>query len=119
MSALTKSQLQRMLKHKPIRNAIAEGDSIDQSKLADVELLTDEEFKGIACHANYWLKNYGEFSTYYASQFDYEVTPILINGIRGLYAVEVEGDEAAYFDNKKAAIAFADARIGNFFVEDD
>lgn len=119
MSKISKEQLRKLLRNEAIRNAIAEGNSIDHSKLFDVESLTVEEYQSIADHAYYWLKNHGQYSTAYASQFDYEVNPIHINGIRGLYAVEVEGEEAAYFNTKKAAITYANSRIGNFFVEDD
>jgi hypothetical protein len=118
MASLNVAQLRKLVKNPDIRKAISEGDGIDMAKLLDIKSMSDAECDGICKHADFWLKNYGNTIATFSSQYDFEINPIQVNGIRGLYSVEVMGEEPVYFDTKRAALTHAGSRIGNFYIED-
>jgi hypothetical protein len=52
----------------------------------------------------------------YAPQYEYEITPIYIYGVRGLYLVKVVGEDGKFFGTKKEAIKYANEVSKIFFI---
>ncbi len=59
------------------------------------------------------------FDMTYESQYEYEINPIHIYGIRGLYLVKVMEEEGVFFNTKRDAIAYADQAVKVFFINFD
>ena len=110
------NQLKKMTKNSKLLAAMVEDNNIDAKKLATFQNLNDEEVEGLKINAEYWMQNCSAFDMTYASQYDYEINPIHIYGIRGLYLVKVIEEEGRFFDTKKEAIAYADEAVKVFFI---
>jgi hypothetical protein len=116
---ITTKQLQRMIKNPKLLVPMTEDSGIDPRKLVQFNKLSDEDLEGLRINAEYWMRNYATFEISYASQYEYEPTPIYIYGIRGLYLVLVSGERGLFFDTKKDAIAYANEAIKIFFVDNE
>jgi hypothetical protein len=117
--SITVEQLQRMTKDAKLFAAMATDNDIEPAKLSSIENLSDEEIKGLQINAEYWMRNYASFDMTYESQYEYEINPIHIYGIRGLYVVKVMEEEGVFFNTKKDAIAYADQAVKVFFINFD
>ena len=116
---ITIEQLRRMSRNPKLFAAMAEDNQIDHKKLRSFLNLSKNEITELKANAEYWMKNYSTFDVYYASQLDYEVNPIHIHGIRGLYLVKIIEEEGLFFNTKKEAIAYANEAIKSFFIDLD
>jgi hypothetical protein len=118
-SKITEKQLRKLIASPVFRPIISKDNEIDLEKLSSLEKLSKDEIDGIKINAEYWMKNYSTYDVTYSSQYDYEVNPIQVFGIRGLYLVKVTDVDGEFFDTKKEAIAYADEAIKDFFVDFD
>jgi hypothetical protein len=116
-SNISDKQLRKLIVSPVFKSIISEDNDIEIEKLSSFEKLSIDEIDGIKINAEYWMKNYSTYDVTYSSQFDYEVNPIQVFGIRGLYLVKVADVDGEFFDTKKEAIAYADEAIKNFFVD--
>jgi hypothetical protein len=85
-------------------------------KLHSFKSLNSEEIEGLKINAEYWMQNYATFEMSYAPQYEYEITPIYIYGVRGLYLVKVVGEDGKFFGTKKEAIKYANEVSKIFFI---
>ena len=116
--SITVEQLQRMTKDAKLFAAMATDNDIDPARLSSIENLSDEEIKDLQINAEYWMRNYASFDMTYESQYEYEINPIHIYGIRGLYLVKVMEEEGVFFNTKRDAIAYADLSVFKWFETD-
>lgn len=116
---ITIEQLKRMAKNPKLFLAMVEDSQIASQKLRSFQNLSKKEIEELTVNAEYWMKNYATFDMYYASQLEYEVNPIHIHGIRGLYLVKIIEEEGLFFNTKKEAIAYANEAIKSFFIDLD
>jgi hypothetical protein len=114
---ITINQLHKMIKNSKLLTPMIEDSEIDVENLRLFKNLSNEEVEGLKTNAEYWMRNYATFEMSYAPQYDYEVTPIYIYGIRGLYLVKVAEEVGIFFDTKKEAIAYANEAIKVFFID--
>jgi hypothetical protein len=118
-SNISDKQLRKLIVSPVFKSIISEDNDIEIEKLSSFEKLSIDEIDGIKINAEYWMKNYFTYDVTYSSQYDYEVNPIQVFGIRGLYLVKVTDQDGQFFDTKKEAIAYADEAIKDFFVDFD
>lgn len=116
---ITVQQLKRMTKDARLLAAMAADNEIDPARLSSIESLSREEIKDLQINAEYWMRNYASFDAYYPSQLEYEVNPIHIHGIRGLYMVKVIEEEALFFNTKREAVSYANQAIKTFYIDLD
>ena len=116
-SNISDKQLRKLIVSPVFKSIISEDNDIEIEKLSSFEKLSIDEIDGIKINAEYWMKNYFTYDVTYSSQYDYEVNPIQVFGIRGLYLVKVTDQDGQFFDTKKEAIAYADEAIKDFFVD--
>lgn len=116
---ITLQQLQRMAKDEKLFAAMATDNDIDPARLSSIENLSDEDIKGLQINSEYWMRNYASYDMTYESQYEYEINPIHIYGIRGLYLVKVMEEEGVFFNTKRDAIAYADQAVKVFFIDLD
>jgi hypothetical protein len=116
---ITIEQLRRMTRNPKLFAAMAEDNQIDTQKLRSFKNLSKKEIDELTVNAEYWMKNYATFDMYYSPQLEYEVNPIHIHGIRGLYLVKIIEEEGLFFNTKKEAIAYANEAIKSFFIDLD
>lgn len=116
---ITIKQLRRMSRDPKLFAAMVEDNQIDTKKLRSFKNLSKKEIDEMKLNAEHWMKNYATFDVYYASQLEYEVNPIHIHGIRGLYLVKIIEEEGVFFNTKREAIAFANQAIKSFFIDLD
>ena len=83
-----------MTKNPKLFLAMVEDNQIDAKKLRSFKNLSKKEIDEMKLNAEYWMKNYSTFDVYYASQLEYEVNPIHIHGIRGLYLGRIQARSA-------------------------
>jgi hypothetical protein len=114
---ISDKQLRKLIASPVFRPIISKDNEIDLEKLSSYENLSDVEVEGIKINSEYWMKNYATFDLTYSSQYEYEIDPIKVYGIRGLYLVKVMEEEGKFFDTKKDAIAYANEVIKIFFVD--
>ena len=114
--AISINQLKKLTKNQKLLAAMVKDNNIDKKKLATFKNLSDEEVEGLKINAEYWMHNYAVFDMTYESQYEYEINPIHIYGIRGLYLVKVMEEEGLFFNTKKEAIAYADEAVKIFFI---
>lgn len=117
--SITIEQLRRMSRHPKLFAAMVEDNQIDDKKLRSFLTLSKKEIAELKANAEYWMKNYATFDMYYAPQLEYEVNPIYIHGIRGLYLVKIIEEEGLFFNTKREAITYANQAIKSFFVDLD
>lgn len=108
-----------MAKNSKLFLAMVEDSQIAAQKLRSFQNLSKKEIEELTVNAEYWMKNYATFDMYYAPQLEYEVNPIHIHGIRGLYLVKIIEEEGLFFNTKKEAIAYANEAIKSFFIDLD
>ena len=118
-SNISDKQLRKLIVSPVFKSIISKDNDIEIEKLSSLEKLSIDEIDGIKINAEYWMKNYFTYDVTYSSQYDYEVNPIQVFGIRGLYLVKVTDQDGQFFDTKKEAIAYADEAIKDFFVDFD
>ena len=116
-SNISDKQLRKLIVSPVFQSIISKDNDIEMEKLSSLEKLSIDEIDGIKINAEYWMKNYSTYDVTYSSQYDYEVNPIQVFGIRGLYLVKVTDQDGKFFDTKKEAIAYADEAIKDFFVD--
>ena len=116
-SNISDKQLQKLIVSPVFQSIISKDNDIEIEKLSSLEKLSIDEIDGIKINAEYWMKNYSTYDVTYSSQYDYEINPIQVFGIRGLYLVKVIDQDGEFFDTKKEAIAYADEAIKDFFVD--
>jgi hypothetical protein len=115
-SNISDKQLRKLIASPLFRPIISKDNEIGLEKLSSLENLNSDEVEGIKINSEYWMKNYSTFDLTYSSQYEYEIDPVKIYGIRGLYLVQVMEEEGNFFDTKKEAIAYANEAIKVFFV---
>ena len=108
-----------MAKNPKLFLAMVEDSQIAAQKLRSFQNLSKKEIEELTVNAEYWMKNYATFDMYYSPQLEYEVNPIHIHGIRGLYLVKIIEEEGLFFNTKKEVIAYANEAIKSFFIDLD
>ena len=88
-SNISDKQLQKLIVSPVFQSIISKDNDIEIEKLSSLEKLSIDEIDGIKINAEYWMKNYSTYDVTYSSQYDYEINPIQVFGIRGLYLVKV------------------------------